>query len=132
MIQPADPPAGSPAHASGPAKPGDAGPTESKASLPAGALHETLVPGASAESAALDGAKSPSFLIPEGSAPKPAEWKIQPAQEEWCPAVLSAKYPELKRHEYEDNYVAERTLANSWRLAGATRRGRIHAHQGTH
>jgi len=141
-MQAADPPPAGPAPDSASAKPAAAGPAESKPSPPAGAtpslqpaapvLRETPVPGASVELPPADGGKPTSFLIPEGSAPKPAEWKIQPAQEEWCPAILSAKYPELKRHEYEDTYAVERALANSWRVAGATRRGKIHAHQGTH
>jgi len=141
MIQATDPPAANPAPAAASKKPGAAAPTESNPPPPAGAtpsrepaasLRENPVQGASAESPSADGVKPHSFLIPEGSAPKPAEWKILPALEEWCPAILSGKYPELKRHEYEDTFAVERVLVNSWRVAGATRRGRIHAHQGTH
>jgi len=69
---------------------------------------------------------------PELSAPKPAEWKTQPAIEDWCPPAIGAQYPELRNHHYQDNYAMERVLRNSWRVAGATRRGRLHAHQGTH
>jgi serine/threonine protein phosphatase PrpC len=65
-------------------------------------------------------------------APKPAEWKNQPAADEWCPSILGTRFPELRHYAYDDSYSFERVLANSWRIAGATRRGRLHAHQGTH
>lgn len=72
------------------------------------------------------------MLIQEGSAPKAANWKNLPAKEDWCPPALGARFPELGVHIYEDNLSMDRLLHNGWRVVGATRRGRQHAHQGTH
>lgn len=72
------------------------------------------------------------MLIQEGAAPKAAGWKNLPANDEWCPASLLAKYPELKAHRYEDNASVECVSRDGWRIVGATRRGKQHAHTGTH
>ncbi len=74
----------------------------------------------------------PEMLIKEGTAPKAAGWKNMAAADEWCPALLTTKYPELKNHVYQDNVSSDLILNTGWRVAGATRRGRQHAHQGTH
>jgi serine/threonine protein phosphatase PrpC len=89
-------------------------------------------PGAGAKGGTgAEGATRPGpLLIQEGT--KAAEWRIHPAREEWCPPILAARYPELKAHIYEDSYSVERVLGDSWRVAGATRRGKLHAHQGAH
>ena len=72
------------------------------------------------------------MLIQEGTGPKAAGWKNLPAKEDWCPSPLAERFPELKSYGYEDNTSFERLLPNGWRIVGATRRGRQHAHQGTH
>src|SRR5437879_4155250 len=105
MVQPADQ---SVDPSSTKAKAGTVVPTESKSPAPpvgtASAPETTAAvpPKAPAQDDAEPGPKpAVAMLIPEGTAPKAAEWKVQAAREEWCPPMLASKYPELKRHVYE-------------------------------
>lgn len=63
--------------------------------------------------------------------PKPATWKNLPATEPWCPPVIAAHAPELRKVAAADAVASERVLPG-WRAAGASRRGRMHANGGTH
>lgn len=74
-------------------------------------------------------AKTPSPAAP--AAPKPATWKNIPAKEPWCPPVIAAQAPELRKVAAADAVAFERVLPG-WRAAGASRRGRMHANGGTH
>lgn len=65
-------------------------------------------------------------------AQKGAEWKSLHCPEDWCPPVIASQYAELKRHPYHDSEMFDRVLSATWRVAGATRRGRLHAHKSTH
>ena len=63
--------------------------------------------------------------------PKPATWKNLPAKDPWCPPVIAAHAPELRKVAAEDAVAFERVLPG-WRAVGASRRGRMHANGGTH
>lgn len=65
------------------------------------------------------------------TAPKPATWKNLPAKDPWCPPAIAAKAPELRKVAAADAIAFERVLLG-WRAAGASRRGRMHANDGTH
>ena len=75
------------------------------------------------------GTPSPAPAAPPP--PKPATWKNLPATEPWCPPIIAAQAPELKRVAAADAVAFERVLPG-WRAAGASRRGRMHANGGTH
>ena len=64
--------------------------------------------------------------------PKPAQFQNLPAIEAWCPPAVAEHFPELRAHVYEDNAATERVLPGGWRVVGATKRGRQHAHKATH
>jgi serine/threonine protein phosphatase PrpC len=132
MIHPEPPDSGKPGHSPSP-KPSPGTEEAGKPKpAPERAAPAENKPGAAAKAGtATEGVAKPGpWLIPEGT--KAAEWRNHPAREEWCPPILASRYPELKAHVYEDSYSMERVLADSWRVAGATRRGKLHAHQGTH
>ncbi len=74
--------------------------------------------------------KSTPALAP-ADLPKPATWKNLPATEPWCPPVIAAHAPELRKVAAADAVAFERVLPG-WRAAGASRRGRMHANGGTH
>ncbi len=66
--------------------------------------------------------------------PKPAVWDPKVATGAWCPEAIEPHLPWLKNgFVYQDNYAqaAEAGIAG-WALAGATRRGRLHAQHATH
>jgi serine/threonine protein phosphatase PrpC len=111
---------------SGPEETGQPKPPPNSKTPPENKTEASTKEGKDAKSAEKPG----PMLIQEGT--KAAEWKNHPAREEWCPPILAARYPELKAHVYEDSYSMERVLDETWRVAGATRRGKQHAHQGTH
>lgn len=64
--------------------------------------------------------------------PKGAEWKNLHCAEDWCPPVISSQYADLRRHSYRDSETFDQVVSPTWRVAGATRRGRLHAHKSTH
>jgi serine/threonine protein phosphatase PrpC len=52
---------------------------------------------------------------------------------DWTPDPLQSHLSEdLQALDYDDNYECERNGCNGWKVLGATRRGRMHAHHGTH
>jgi hypothetical protein len=59
-------------------------------------------------------------------------WEEREATESWCPAELASVAPWAAAHEYRDAVTFDRTGPARWHVAGATRRGRMHAHAGTH
>ena len=74
----------------------------------------------------------PATKPAEPAGPKPAQFQNLPAADAWCPAAIAEHYPELRAHVYEDCAATERVLAGGWRVVGATKRGRQHAHKATH
>ena len=64
--------------------------------------------------------------------PKAAQFQNLPATDAWCPPAIAEHFPELRAHVYEDNAATERVLPGGWRVVGATKRGRQHAHKATH
>ncbi len=90
------------------------------------------VPGANVSGTAVSApTAAKSAPAPAPTAPKPATWKNLPAKEPWCPAVIAAQAPELRKVAAADAVAFERVLPG-WRAAGASRRGRMHANGGTH
>ncbi|GDY19002.1 hypothetical protein LBMAG56_03470 [Verrucomicrobiota bacterium] len=85
-------------------------------------------------------ADAPASTLPPVPAPKPteppapkaAQFQNLPATDAWCPPAIAEHYPELRAHIYEDNAATERVLPGGWRIVGATKRGRQHAHKATH
>ena len=66
--------------------------------------------------------------------PKPVKaiWETRPAKDSWYPSQFNPRLSTLEFHQYQDNYGVERRAANGWHIVGATRRGKKHAHDGTH
>ena len=59
-----------------------------------------------------------------------ATFKDNPAVEPWCPVALR---PHLGfEMDYEDHRQVDALMSSGWNLIAATRRGRLHAHYGTH
>lgn len=63
--------------------------------------------------------------------PKPAKWEEKEAGE-WCPEELRLHLPKFAKFDYRDNYSESDDAPGGWRIVAATRRGRLHAHHGTH
>ena len=61
-----------------------------------------------------------------------AVWETKPAKGSWYPPDFQVKLPAIEFHQYQDNYSTEQRAANGWHIVGATRRGKKHAHDGTH
>jgi serine/threonine protein phosphatase PrpC len=59
-------------------------------------------------------------------------WEERDATEAWCPEQLAPVAPWAAAHEYRDACTIELTGPQRWHVAGASRRGRMHAHAGTH
>ncbi len=97
--------------------------------LPAPATPVALLP-APKKSDAPPTASAPKPAEP--SAPKAAQFQNLPATDAWCPPAIAEHFPELRAHVYEDNAATERVLPGGWRIVGATKRGRQHAHKATH
>ena len=74
----------------------------------------------------------PALKPSEPPAPKAAQFQNLPATDAWCPPAIAEHFPELRAHIYEDNAATERVLPAGWRVVGATKRGRQHAHKATH
>ena len=75
---------------------------------------------------------APASKPAEPPAPKAAQFQNLPATDAWCPPAIAEHFPELRAHIYEDNAATERVLPAGWRVVGATKRGRQHAHKATH
>lgn len=73
-------------------------------------------------------------VVPPTPGPaRPAVFSDNPAKELWCPEAMQAHLPWFGEFAYLDGYsVAEAASLPGWGLAGATRRGRLHAHHHTH
>ena len=69
---------------------------------------------------------------PSSTKPAPASWQNIPATGLWCPAEIGRQWPELAEVVYQDERAQGGKGAGEWLVAGATRRGRLHAHAGTH
>ncbi len=82
------------------------------------------IPGAeSADSTAED--KKPE---PPAVPLKAATWKVASVNEDWAPATVAKKFPELARNDYRDHEIVERIISGDWRVIGGSRRGRKQAH----
>lgn len=64
--------------------------------------------------------------------PKLAQWKVLPPSDIWCPDSLSNIDEGLKSNQYINNYARLENAIDGWKILGATRRGKLHAHNGTH
>ncbi|GEM_PF-3388505 len=62
--------------------------------------------------------------------PKPATWEVKEPDENWWPETLENDQGLGSDYEHERKYSD--TFGSDWKFAGATKRGRMHAHQGTH
>lgn len=136
-MQPEDDPENSPSGKAAPAGATPTKPAKQEATAPSNPVKpnppaKPSGPTKAQPAAEPEGGTKPQMLIQEGTAPKAAGWKNLPAKDEWCPAGLAARFPELGIHTYDDNACTDRILATGWRVVGATRRGKQHAHQGTH
>jgi serine/threonine protein phosphatase PrpC len=60
---------------------------------------------------------------------KPATWRIEQPQESWCPNGLESELGFEPHYEHESKH--SRDIGNHWRMASASKRGRMHAHNGT-
>jgi serine/threonine protein phosphatase PrpC len=71
---------------------------------------------------------------PQMPSPKPAlaSWQNIPAAGPWCPEQVARQWPELAEVVYQDEHAQGGKGMDGWLVAGATRRGRMHAHAGTH
>ena len=67
------------------------------------------------------------------SPPKPAAWAVKEPIEPWCPESLAGLEEKLG---IKDGYKNEASYFSdfgvNWLIAAATKRGRMHAHHGTH
>ncbi len=64
--------------------------------------------------------------------PIPADWKVIPPSDTWCPDFLSKHDPRLIAYPYINNYSQQANTIDGWKVLGATRRGNSHADYGTH
>lgn len=62
---------------------------------------------------------------------KPATWEQKEAKGEWCPDHIKPHLPYVP-DKYENNIEAEIPVLPAWKSIVATRRGKMHAHHGTH
>lgn len=69
---------------------------------------------------------------PDPERQRSALWKDLPAADPWCPAEVVAHEPSLCGFDYQHNAAKVWTDVQGWRIVAASRRGRNHAHRGTH
>lgn len=75
----------------------------------------------------------PASLPPASLAVQPAKWQEKAPVGAWCPDGLHEHLPlEVADTLYKNGYALAGPAAAGWTLLGATRRGRLHAHHGTH
>ncbi len=75
----------------------------------------------------------PTDTVPvpeEPPRPKAATWKNLPPSEPWCPENLSGKLGFSV--DYKDDYAIRNPTFENWEILAATKRGKMHAHHGTH
>lgn len=61
--------------------------------------------------------------------PKPATWTVKEPEEPWCPAEIEIVLVPAQRYEHEVRYSSD--FGEGWKVAAASKRGRMHAHHGT-
>lgn len=61
--------------------------------------------------------------------PKPATWGVKEPEEPWCPAAIEIDLGSTQRYEHEVRYASD--FGDGWKVAAASKRGRMHAHHGT-
>lgn len=72
-------------------------------------------------------------LQPVSTFLRPATWLINEPKEPWCPVVLQGLEERLGiKDEYNNELYFNINFGGDWLLAAATKRGRMHAHHGTH
>lgn len=78
-------------------------------------------------------ASTPAIALPEAAPVRPqaATWQENDPTEPWCPEAI---WPHLgfTDFNYKNNYSQEGPASPGWQIVAATRRGRMHAHKGTH
>ncbi len=110
---------------------------------------EAVIPGQASDSPSTQGPEKPAESVAEKpavdvhekiqkklpekapeSAVIAATFKDNPVTEPWCPVALQ---PHLGfQMDYEDHRQLGALMSPDWNLIAATRRGRLHAHYGTH
>lgn len=60
---------------------------------------------------------------------KPATWGIKDPTEPWCPASLENDIGFKVDYKHDDKWLQD--FGSGWKIAAATKRGRMHAHHGT-
>ena len=71
--------------------------------------------------------------LSEEPVPVPTGWQNRPAPAPWHPPELAAALaPFLGGFDYHDDLTANAPALAGWRVLAGTRRGRLHAHHGTH
>lgn len=63
---------------------------------------------------------------------KAATWQNLPVTEDWCPKAMRPLLPWTADFSYKDNREETLVSSSGWRLLAATRRGKMHANDGTH
>lgn len=76
--------------------------------------------------------RAATTLQPPSQKPAPPSWQNLPPSQPWCPEEIARLRPELAQIAYKDDLAQTGRGAGEWLVAGATRRGRLHAHAGTH
>ena len=66
---------------------------------------------------------------PAPEPPKPATWGVKDPTEPWCPASLEGEIGFKVNYEHDDKWLCD--FGSGWKIAAATKRGRMHAHNGT-
>jgi hypothetical protein len=75
---------------------------------------------------------TPAVVVPFEEPPRPATWQDRPPDGAWCPEALRPFAPELGTIVGDDTMHRVNVAAAGWRVVGATRRGRMHAHRAEH
>jgi serine/threonine protein phosphatase PrpC len=63
---------------------------------------------------------------------KPATWQVNEPQKAWCPTEIALHLGALGDFTYAHNKSEQRKCLSDWTILAATRRGKMHAHEGTH
>jgi len=61
--------------------------------------------------------------------PKPATWGVKEPTERWCPASLEDDIGLKQDYKHDQCWLQD--FGRGWKIAAATKRGRMHAHHGT-
>lgn len=71
----------------------------------------------------------PVAAIPVPEPPKPATWGVKDPTEPWCPASLEDDIGFKPDYQHDRSWFLG--FGAGWKIAAATKRGRMHAHHGT-